>query len=397
MKRSLIMRAGAEALARGGIDELDLNGIAGQVGLKPSSLRYYFANREALAEALYDERLGEFEAAIEHAAEAGTLEDFVRDLCAFEIDNYADYLAGKIGRKPQLGEVRALSRERRHRIGGRYRKMLGRTGEHLHRYGVTVPPTMPMLPAHLLLENLFWMPAWIDHFHAWEFEQVKRELTELLCHGIFAEDASLELPESADADLVPEPAAGNDERNEAFLKAATKLISQRGYRGTSIDAIAAELGLTKGSFYHHNSEKELLVGRCFASSYQRVGELQRRANAGARDPVSRFLTVVGAVIAVQMEGSEPIMRSSALPGLPPDLRTATIAGGDSNDRWYVTELARAQATGKVRGVDPYIAAQVISCGTNSSYDLVQFYGYGGSDGDFATVNRLLLKGFANRV
>ena len=52
MKRSRILQAGAEALAVGGIVDLDLNQIAATVGLKPSRLRYYCNNREALAKAI---------------------------------------------------------------------------------------------------------------------------------------------------------------------------------------------------------------------------------------------------------------------------------------------------------------------------------------------------------
>jgi hypothetical protein len=36
----------------------------------------------------------------------------------------------------------------------------------------------------------------------------------------------------------------------AYLRAATRLVNEYGYRGASVDRIAAELRLTKGSFYH---------------------------------------------------------------------------------------------------------------------------------------------------
>ena len=66
--------------------------------------------------------------------------------------------------------------------------------------------------------------------------------------------------------------AENDEvTRDRFLLAATKLMNREGYRGASVDKISAELKVTKGSFYHHNADKdELAAAMKFLANRQRT-------------------------------------------------------------------------------------------------------------------------------
>ena len=391
MKRSRILQAGAEALAVGGIADLDLNQIAATVGLKPSSLRYYFKNREALAEAIYLERLEEVGEGFEQVRESRSIEEAVQTLCRIEIDHWAEVAGGQSTRKPQFGEVRTLSKERRSRVGARFVQVLRQANELLARHEVEVPREMPFLPAQLLLENLFWIPAWIGHFNEWEFPRAARDLARVLCVGIAQEGAAFEWRSVADIEIDPGPDSG---RSDGFLRTATQLVCERGYRGTSIDEIAARLGLTKGSFYHHNSEKIALVQQCFEESYERVSQLQWAASERFSEPLDRIATVAGSIISIQMRQEMPIIRSSALPGLPRDLRMSIIGRAAPLDRWFVAELAAAHGRRQATDVDPFIAAQYLSVGANSAYDLARLYRYEPNDRNIALVMERLFRGFA---
>lgn len=53
--------------------------------------------------------------------------------------------------------------------------------------------------------------------------------------------------------------SGQDTRT-ALLRTATRLFAERGFYGTSIAAIAQELGLTKQALIHHFGSKEKLYG-----------------------------------------------------------------------------------------------------------------------------------------
>ncbi|PMZ30528.1 TetR/AcrR family transcriptional regulator, partial [Pseudomonas sp. GW247-3R2A] len=86
-----------------------------------------------------------------------------------------------------------------------------------------------------------------------QYPRVEERLMDVFAHGIAGPNARWS-PELIDlAHDEPEPG------REAFLLAATRLINQLGYRGASVQKIASELNVTKGSFYHHLDAKDDLV------------------------------------------------------------------------------------------------------------------------------------------
>ena len=49
-------------------------------------------------------------------------------------------------------------------------------------------------------------------------------------------------------------------REEAILDATNRLLGDKGYEAMSMDDIAAEVGIAKGSLYKHFESKEALAG-----------------------------------------------------------------------------------------------------------------------------------------
>lgn len=50
-----------------------------------------------------------------------------------------------------------------------------------------------------------------------------------------------------------------EERIDSILKAAVEEFVEKGYEGASVDAIARRAGVSKGGFYHHFPNKEVLL------------------------------------------------------------------------------------------------------------------------------------------
>ena len=71
----------------------------------------------------------------------------------------------------------------------------------------------------------------------------------------------------------------------AFLLAATRLINELGYRGASVQRIASELNVTKGSFYHHLDAKDDLVIACYRRSFDTIADAQRLADEVGRQSI----------------------------------------------------------------------------------------------------------------
>jgi AcrR family transcriptional regulator len=82
------------------------------------------------------------------------------------------------------------------------------------------------------------------------------------------------------------------ERSEAtvseLLAAARDRFAHDGYAGTSLDAIAAAAGVTKGALYHHFSGKRDLFLAVFEEEQRRLVGMVAEAYSGQEDPWDAF-------------------------------------------------------------------------------------------------------------
>jgi len=83
---------------------------------------------------------------------------------------------------------------------------------------------------------------------------------------------------------------------EAILDAAQALILDQGYSATSVDAVAAKVGVTKGAFFHHFASKSDLA-RALVQRYARLDREHledsiARAQGLATDPLQQLLLLI---------------------------------------------------------------------------------------------------------
>lgn len=92
------------------------------------------------------------------------------------------------------------------------------------------------------------------------------------------------------------PDASPDTRTR-IMDEAERLILDRGYAGTPVDAVVERAGVTKGAFFHHFSTKDALAQALVERWAERDrGHLEtslERAGGLTRDPVQRLLVFVG--------------------------------------------------------------------------------------------------------
>lgn len=88
------------------------------------------------------------------------------------------------------------------------------------------------------------------------------------------------------------------ERQDEILDAAQRLFWARGYDNTPIQAIIDEVGIAKGTFYHHYASKEALlealVGRMVRQAMAMVEPLVDDPTIGAVDKLNRLFHQIGA-------------------------------------------------------------------------------------------------------
>ena len=156
---------------------------------------------------------------------------------------------------------------------------------------------------------------------------------------------------------------------EAFLLAATRLINQLGYRGASVQRIASELNVTKGSFYHHLDAKDDLVIACYQRSFDTIADAQGLADAGGGDQWHRLSSVVATLLDVQFAETAPLLRTTALSGLPGGERQAMVDRSNRIARRTAGTMMDGVAEGSCRPVDALVAAQALTSLQNAAFDM----------------------------
>ena len=98
-----------------------------------------------------------------------------------------------------------------------------------------------------------------------------------------------------------------------LIEVAMRLFTERGYDGTSIEAVLAESGVSRGSLYHHFPGKDALFWAVLEGVGVRVGERLAAAARDAPDPVAALRAECLAWIQL---ASDPVVQQTALIDAP---------------------------------------------------------------------------------
>ena len=139
----------------------------------------------------------------------------------------------------------------------------------------------------------------------------------------------------------------NVERGQAtrtqLIEVATGLFATRGYEGTSIEAVLAESGTSRGSLYHHFAGKDALFLAVLEDVGTTVTAQVTAALEGAGDPVAELRA--GLLAWIRLAG-DPVIRQVMLIDAP------TVLGWE---RWR--ELDEQGPLGFIRAALAYAAGQ----------------------------------------
>lgn len=118
-------------------------------------------------------------------------------------------------------------------------------------------------------------------------------------------------------------------KREQILIATESAILEKGVTATSIEEIAAEVGISKNGFFYHFKSKEKLVQGVLARNLQLEADwlngLMAQAEQKTVDPLASFLVFIE-LLAQEMED---------LPGLHPGCITSVCC---YQDRWLSSEV-----------------------------------------------------------
>src|ERR1700749_3597176 len=109
----------------------------------------------------------------------------------------------------------------------------------------------------------------------------------------------------------------NVERGQAtrthLIEVATRLFTSPGYEGTSIEAVLAESGASRGSLYHHFAGKDALFLAVLENVGTMVAAQVTAAMAGAGAPVAELRA--GSLAWIRL-AADPVIRQVMLIDAP---------------------------------------------------------------------------------
>jgi len=363
--RERIIEAASLSINELGVKGMTFADVGLRVDLNTTSLTYYFKRKELLAEAAFERSMSQMESVVRQAGKEKGPRDRLSAYLRLTLEEWARVRRREETPMARLSDLRAMEQPLLGRLVERWTNLFRETRDTL--FGDAVTPEAKALRtarAAVLIENIFWLPAWLNAYSTTDFPRVHRRLFEIFDRGL-AIDGAVWAPQALNA--------GDSEADsgaEAFLRAATRLINDLGYRGASVERIAATLQVTKGSFYHHLEAKDDLVVECFERSYDRVSRVQAAAIESGRDAWATLSSSAAALIDMQFFSDFPLLRTVALQALPADVRRhRVIERSDRMARRFAGIIADGISEGSIRAVDPMIASQVLMATLNNAYEL----------------------------
>ena len=382
-KREALLDAAARHFNAQGVKGATLGEIAAQLDLVTTSLTYYYRKKEDLATACFLRAIAAHDGLAQRAL-ADAPSATVADRVTLFLQLHAQLLADmETGAQPALigfADIRALPEPQAASVFAAYTDMFRRV-----RSLLDGPETAALsrddrnARAHLLLSAAHWLRVWVQRHAVDDYPLVAQRQANLLLHGLAAPDmdwpndtslAPFGLDAVATAALHPGDGVADGLTAEAFLRAATALVNEQGYRGASVDRISARLHVTKGAFYHHHETKHDLISACFERSFAVLGQTLRAA-AQAQGPAwQRACAAVDTLVRFQLGPQGPLLRSTARSALPDEPQRAHVRRQQQQLTGLIASLlVDGLEDGSLRPHDPAIAAQLLASAINAAAEL----------------------------
>ncbi|MGQ3017365.1 TetR/AcrR family transcriptional regulator [Phenylobacterium sp.] len=363
-RRDAILAAACKVFIDQGVSGFTLAAVAKRMDLHPVSLTYYFKRKEDLAAECMRLTLSRFNAMLESAEREETAQARLRAFVGAYFETRRGIVLGEAPRLLPFGEITQIGAPGDEELVEAYRALRQRLARLLRPADAPwlTGPRRYML-AHLIIDQLCWSDTWIAGYEIADFGRVAEKISDVMINGLAAPGQIR--PDKPLLDLGATPALNDEVTRERFLVAATEIINREGYRGASVDKISAYLNVTKGSFYHHNTDKDELARACFERTFDLIDEAKTR---GRSEPSGweRLWLISASLTAHQASGERGrMLRHFALSAMPGELRRSISGRFQQIANAFSGIIADGIADGSLRPVDPLLSAHLVMAMFNS--------------------------------
>lgn len=359
LKRETILHAAARLFNQRGVKGATLSDVAGSVGLSTNSITYYYKKKEDLVVACLLRAIDTVGGIIAAAGGEPDPERRVRSFILLFFARLARIQSGEASEMMSFRDVHILGSPHAEVIFAAYVDMF-RNCRRLLAGGSVKPGKRIALNArtHLLLTLTLSARSWSARYDPEDLPRAAVHMADILIGGIASSQSAWRMTELDEALAVPP--TGAQGAQDAFLRAATALINEQGYRGASVERISARLNLSKGAFYHHHPSKEELIAACFERKFTVIRQLQGIALNGSGSGWDRLCGLSRALVRYHFSQQGPLLRTSAWSELPQEMRDAKLTATAQLDQRFVSLLVDGMQDGSVRPLDQAIAGSLVS-------------------------------------
>jgi AcrR family transcriptional regulator len=365
-KREAILDAAARLFNQKGVKGATLADVAHSVALITNSVTYYYRKKEDLASACFLSTIEVLNGLSERASGSSDPRERICALLRLYADLLAQIARGDHAELMFFHDIRAMRNPHVEVVFEAYTDMFRRMRALLVLGGPDAAARASLnARAHLLVTAIHSMRLWIGRYDIDDYPRVAERVADILTQGLGRPDSRWSpppLPCNKFRDL-------SEGSGEAFLRAATFLINEQGYRGASVEKISARLHVTKGSFYHHNDNKDDLVANCFARTFAVFRRAHDAAAALDADGWTKLTATAAELVRYQLSEAGPLLRSSALSALPEPIRHELVATMARLSLRYTHFIVDGIADGSLRPVDQMIAAQLVASAVDAAAEL----------------------------
>jgi TetR/AcrR family transcriptional regulator len=145
----------------------------------------------------------------------------------------------------------------------------------------------------------------------------------------------------------------------AILRSAARAFSRRGYHGTSMDDIAAELLMTKGALYYYFQDKEDILFACHDYSLDQVLENLLTVESSDGPPAEKLRALIFAHVMVMLDALQGSAMALDFNALGPETYPKIVAKRDRFERGMRKLIRDGIEDGSFQETDERLAAFMI--------------------------------------
>ncbi|MDE1570181.1 TetR/AcrR family transcriptional regulator [Aquabacter sp. P-9] len=155
-----------------------------------------------------------------------------------------------------------------------------------------------------------------------------------------------------------------EEKRFAVMRAATRLFNERGFHATSLDDVAARLGVTKPTIYHYLGNKDQVLLECVTFGLDQVLEAAERSRAASGNGLARLQAFLRRFAEINMDDFGRCVIRTGDEVLSPESAKTFRALKGQIDRAMRALVAEGIADGSIAPGDPRMIAFTLAGALN---------------------------------